>query len=256
MAEYGHDSDMKIAILAAFPHELRYIIRGLCTRRSVAGNSFPVFPGEFQTHDILAVQTGMGMRNAESALECVIGEFNPGLVLSVGFGGAIYPGARLGDLVWATSVSLLSGETLQTVDIPGARRLAGRLSDKIEVRMGQVVTLDDWMKKSDVRRIFQDRLQHAICDLETYPLARLSLERRLPFIAVRAVTDTEDEEIPEQLLDTANKSGQYSLSRALRIVFSHPGLIPDAFKLWRASGMASRNLYSLVKSLIGLPDLG
>ena len=28
-----------------------------------------------------------------------------------------------------------------------------------------------------------------VCDMETFELARLSLERKLPFIAVRAVSD-------------------------------------------------------------------
>jgi adenosylhomocysteine nucleosidase len=241
---------MKIAIFSAFPHELKYIRGGLSCGKGVKRNSFTIFAGKYKSQEILVVQTGMGIQNATSAFEYVAGEYSPGLILSLGFGGALYRGARQGDLIWASSVSILEDEGLQTVDIPGAKQIAGRLMGTMEVHQGHVVTLADWVKKADVRKRFPGDHRYTVCDMETYPLARLSLEKGLPFFAARSVTDTEEEEIPEELLDTTDESGHYSLSRALRIILSHPGLIPDALKLWRASTIASRNLCALAKLLV------
>jgi adenosylhomocysteine nucleosidase len=106
------------------------------------------------------------------------------------------------------------------------------------------------MEKRKIAEILPPDLPYAVCDMETYPAARFCTERAVPFFAVRAVTDTADEEIPDVLFTVSDATGKYKLSRALRLICTRPGLIPDIVRLWRTSDTSSANLYLFARSFI------
>jgi hypothetical protein len=105
------------------------------------------------------------------------------------------------------------------------------------------------MKKSEIKKALP-RLPLPVCDMETFPLAKLSMRKGLPFFAIRSITDRADEEIPLELLDVSDESGQYKLSRALRLILSRPKLISEIAKLGRNSRIASNSLWHAVKTLV------
>jgi adenosylhomocysteine nucleosidase len=246
------DNHMRIAICSAFPQELKYIIRNLGATRSPQEDPYPIFHATCQPHELVMVQTGIGMHNAQAALNFTLTAFSPDTVLFVGFGGALYSTAMAGDLVWASTVIGLSAGTLTAVDIPDPSGLAEKLSAKIRMDKGTVVTLPHRMGKKEIAAMLPENLPFAVCDMETYPAAKFSVERGIPFFALRAVTDTLEEEIPPELFAVTDDSGKYELSRALGIILSRPHLIPAAITLGRNSTMAAKHLYACVKLLIGI----
>jgi adenosylhomocysteine nucleosidase len=241
---------MRIAICSAFPQELKYIIRNFGATRSSQKDPFPIFHATCPPHELLMVQTGIGMHNAEAALNFTFETFSPETVLFVGFGGALYSPSRAGDMVWASTVMDLSGGTLTAMEIPDPGGLAEKLSGKIRIDKGTIVTLPHRMGKKEIAAMLPADLPFAVCDMETYPAAKFSVERGIPFFALRAVTDTLDEEIPTELFAVTDESGKYELSRALGIVLSQPHLISAAVTLGRNSTIAAKHLYACVKLLI------
>jgi adenosylhomocysteine nucleosidase len=244
------ENHMRIAICSAFPQELKYIIRNFGAARSPENGPFTLFHAACPPHQLVIVQTGMGMGSAEAALNFTFEAFSPDTVLFVGFGGALYSAARAGDLVWGSSVMDLSGGTLTAIEIPDPGRLAEKLSGKTRMDKGTVVTLPRRMGKKEIAALLPADLPFAVCDMETYPAARYCAEREIPFFAIRAVTDTLDEEIPPELFSVTDESGKYELSRALGIILSQPHLISAAITLGRNSAIAARRLYACVKLLI------
>jgi adenosylhomocysteine nucleosidase len=248
--EANGNNHMRIAIFSAFPQELKYIIRNFGATRSPQKYPFPIFHATCPPHELLIVQTGMGAANAEAALHFALATFSPDAVLFAGFGGALYSAAKAGDLVWASSVIDLSRGTLTAMEIPDPGGLAEKLSRKITLYKGVVVTLSHRIKKKEITEILPPDLPYAVCDMETYPAAKFSVERGIPFFALRAVTDTLDEEIPPELFTVTDESGKYELSRALGIILSQPHLITAAITLGRNSTMAAKHLCACVKLLI------
>jgi adenosylhomocysteine nucleosidase len=240
---------MRIAICSAFPQELKYIIRNFGATRSSQKSPFPLFHAACQPHDLVIVQTGMGIQNAETALHFISEAFSPDTVLFVGFGGALYSNARAGDLVWAASVMELSGSILTDMAIPDPNGLAEKLSGKIRMEKGTIVTLPRRMGKKEIAAMLPANLPFAVCDMETYPAARYCAERGIPFFALRAVTDALDEEIPPELFTVTDESGKYELSRALGMILSRPHLITAAITFGRNSTIAAKHLYACVNLL-------
>ena len=210
---------------------------------------FEIFLVDHRSQEILLVLTGMGTGNAEAALEYILGEYKPDFIVSIGFGGALYDAASAGDLIWPSKVFFMNDKIEDTLELPDARNIYDRLSGKVTMCEGSVLTLQRWMKKSELKKIMPE-LPLPVCDMETFPLARLSVMRGLPFFAIRSVTDMADEEIPYELLTVSDKSGKYMLSRSLKLLVSKPKLIPKAARLGMTSRIAAHNLSHAVKALV------
>jgi nucleoside phosphorylase len=229
---------------------LREIVRNIGARKTRKKNSFDVSSAEYSSHEITVVLTGIGIRNAENALEYVLKEQTPDVIVAAGFGGALYDGARIGEVIWASRVLSVSGSVQSVIDLQAGRDMFNRLSGQLALREGSVVTLDTWNKKAEVRRMVPEEFPFPVCDMETFPLARLSLERDLSFFAFRSITDRGDEEIPPELLGVSDESGQYRLSRALKLLITKPWLIAESMKLGAHSQIAGRNLWQAVSAFI------
>ena len=210
---------------------------------------FEIYFVEHPSHEILMVQAGMGFRSAETALRYVLKEYNPDFIASIGFGGALYRGAAAGDLIWPSKVFFISDKVEDTLELPDAGKISDRLSGKVIAHEGTVFTLQRWMKKSEIKGIIPE-LPLPVCDMETFPLAKLSVLQGLPFFAVRSITDTADEEIPHEFLTVSDKSGKYMLSRSLKLLLSKPKLIRKAARLGMTSRIAARNLSHAVRALV------
>jgi nucleoside phosphorylase len=253
---------MRLAIFSAFPHELKCIVKNFKPIKNLRRHPFSTFLAKYLNSEIILVQTGMGTRNAEAALKYTLEEYDPDFILSIGFGGALYDGALIGDLVWASRVILIPEDILNglrpssynmesyLLEIPDTGEIFTKLSGRVNMHKGCILTCERYMKKSEVKKYLSKDISFPVCDMETFFLAKLSIEQRLPFFAVRSITDRSDEEIPSEFLGVTDESGKYKLFRALSLILSKPWLIKDVIRTGRSSGIASTNLWHLVKAII------
>jgi len=249
---------MIVVIFAAFPQELKHILKRPEAQNPV-GCHFPSQENQHPASDIIAVQTGIGATNAETAFLRVLQECRPDFVLSAGFGGALYEDAGIGDIVWASHALLLredkrkQHEHLVEYAIPESdigRRIGEKLRDRTTAREGSIVTLPEMMKKADIKNTIPNDLPFPVCDMETFYLAKLSHQNRVPFLAIRSITDQLDEDIPPALLAVTDGTGRFRFSRALGLLLAKPRLIPASIRLGRNAARASKSLGKAVDSLM------
>ncbi len=239
---------MKIAIFAAFPQELKPVLKNLTPKKRIVNSPFVLFFSTYSSFEILLVETGAGIYNGEEAFNYVVKEHNPDFVLSIGFGGALYEGAKIGDLIWASKVFLFP--SFSSLNLLYPEDTFNRLNDKSIIQKGCFITLKKWMKKSEIEKILPQNIPFPVCEMETFPLAKLSLQKGLPFCAIRSITDTADEDIPFHPHEVTDSSGKYRFPKAIWLLLRKPKLIPKAVMLGRNSKIASYQLWLVVKSLI------
>jgi adenosylhomocysteine/aminodeoxyfutalosine nucleosidase len=252
---------MRLAIFSAFPQELKCILKNFKPIKNLRRHPFSTFLTKYLNSEIILVQTGMGTRNAEAAMKYILEEYGPDFILSIGFGGALYDGALIGDLVWASRVILVPEDILKglipssynmesyLLEVPDAGEIFSKLSEKVSMKEGCILTCERYIKKSEIKKHLSKDLSFPVCDMETFFLAKLSVNQGLPFFAVRSITDRADEEIPPEFLYVTDESRKYKLSRALSLILSKPKLIKDVIRTGRASTIASNNLWLVVKAL-------
>ena len=252
---------MRLAIFGALPRELKYVIRDLGATKSSEGWPFPVHTVATGRHNITVVQTGMGMRRAVAALHAVLDKKRPGLVVSIGFCGALYEQAVAGDLVRASQFLFLTptmdqkmsfsslGTTGHGPDVPEIEQTMEKLSGTITMRKGAIITFERQMKKRVLAKQIPAGLEFPVCDMETFGIAGLSRERNIPFLAFRAVSDTLDVEVPPELVGVVDEKGEPRLGRLFSAVTTNPALVTDVLRLRRDSETAARNLGMLMEQL-------
>jgi nucleoside phosphorylase len=251
---------MKIAIFAAFPQELTSLRRNCRPGARSVDSVFPVFSGIHGRTELIAVETGMQPKNIETAFCHVVDACRPDIILSLGFGGALYFRADIGELVFASRYLFLTREGAIELEKLSLRNdhlrrslwkgaVAPRLKNRIRLKEGTFLTLSEWIAKTKLKACMPPDVPFPVCDRETYHLAKLSYRNKLPFFSIRSITDTLDEDIPKELFDAVDANGTYRLSRALRLLLSRPSLIPRSLKLGRHAALASRNLWEAVQAL-------
>jgi adenosylhomocysteine nucleosidase len=250
---------MIAALFAAFPQELKHICKNYPLEQNPENHPFPLKGKRHLPCDIIAVQTGIGSMNAETAFRRVLQEHRPDIVVSAGFGGALYEDAGIGDIVWSFRSLLIKAdrtrqlEHLSEDNIPESalgRRIREELCEQTAAREGCIITLSEMITKSKIKKMIPEDLPFPVCDMETFYLAKLSHQNRMPFLAVRAITDRLDEDIPPELLAVTDGTGRYRFSRAIGLLLAKPQLIPASVKLGRNAARASKNLGKAVDTLV------
>jgi len=235
---------MKILVTGALPHELKPFLKHLKPQGQLPAGVFRVTQTTYLSHEIMLAITGIGIHNAEDTVKSVLDVLNADFLLSIGFAGALSEGVRIGDLVAATSVSLVSGNSMkETVLISDERGLLNRVGGNVAARAGSFFTLEKLMEKKAVRHFVPGDAAYPVCEMETFPLAVIALERQMPFLAVRSITDLADEEIPPEFVELVDSSGQHQSARAVGLLLRKPRLIPLAARLAARSHKAAEALW-------------
>jgi len=241
---------MKILVAGALPHELKPFLKHLKPQRQLRAGAFRVTQTTYLSHEIMLAITGIGIRNAEDTVKSVLGVLNADFLLSIGFAGALSKGVRIGDLVAATSVSLVSANSIKkTVQIPDERRLRDVLGGNVGARAASFFTLEKLMQKKAVRHFVPGDAAYPVCEMETFPLAEIALERQMPFLAVRSITDLADEEIPPEFVELADRSSRHQFMQAACLLLRKPQLLPIVVKLAKRSRKAAEALWLVFDAL-------
>lgn len=246
-----------ILIFAALKRELKYLLRDFkpqaARQSSSAAGNVKTYEALYRGKKIIFLLTGMGAENSRAAFEYALSRWQPekiALVLSIGFCGMLRGEKQAGGLLHIRkTISYPEGEE---IELP-----AGNPAVKpgpAEKTGAALITLSAWTKKSELRKasIAPSASGETLlaCDTETFPLAKAALSKSIPFGAIRAVTDTEDEELAFTPGTTADKNGNYDLLKTLGFIASRPALIKDALRLAGNSRMAAKNLSVAVRSVL------
>ena len=243
-------------ICAPLAREFKYVLGNFPSgrRRWTSGGVCSV---QTPSGEVVLLRTGVGTRRSESSLTSLLSKLRPDLIVSLGFAGALHEGLAAGDLIWASRVFFLSDRTphaegteFPEILLPESKRVADRLAGIISIREGCIVTLEDFVRKPEIRKRLPAEISLPVCDMETFVLARVAARQGIPFFAARAISDTSDHEIPPELLDIFDESGKILYFRLSKRVLYKPGLLSDMFHLRRNSERAAKSLGTLVKSLL------
>jgi nucleoside phosphorylase len=85
-------------------------------------------------------------------------------------------------------------------------------------------------------------LYHPVLDPETGAAAAILRAKNIPFLALRAVTDTCGEEIPDFISQAVRQGNTPTAATALAWLAADPRRLAALVRLWRRSRLAARHL--------------
>lgn len=192
-----------VGILCASDTELAPFLKMMDVCRTTEKAMLHFYEGRLRQIPAVAVYSGVCRVNAAIAAELLVEVFGVGTVVNAGTAGGIDPEARLFDTViaehavyhdvakdvltefqpWMPSPDFSSGGKL----LSAARRYAETAA--YPILFGTIATGERFVENRDRERIRQ-RFAPLAVDMETAGAAHVCYVNRVPFVAVRSITDT------------------------------------------------------------------
>ena len=170
-----------IALSFALPEESKGIVQRLSGAKRSGDAALPVIAGRLGEREVMIVHAGMGMASATARLGNFLEAHAPSVLIAAGFGGGLAGDLKVGDIVIGRNFS--DGSLLAAVGSLAAR--TGGLVTTREV-------IESALKKKDLAR----HTGAIVADMETAAIYRLCNARGIPVLAVRAISDTADQDLP------------------------------------------------------------
>lgn len=205
----------------------------------------PVFEAAIGGAKIRSVLTGMGQEHAYEAARRAFAAYKPDICISTGLAGTLRDGYRTGEILVARLVSEVGepvavashGELLATAVDCGARAIE------------RMATSKSLVMQSSKKRELGTRADAV--DMESYTILAEAARCGVPGIAVRAVSDTADFDVPYDFERACDAQGQIRTLGIVAQVLRRPADLPRLLKLAQDSRTAAKRLAHFLDAYVG-----
>ena len=163
---------------------------------------------------------GVGGRAAERSCAALV-EAGAGALVSVGCAAGLAPECRPGAVVVPAKVRSAQRE-LFAVDVEWRTALLAALESRFRPFLGDIVSVERVIGSTE-KHVLRETAGTVAADMESVAVAREARRFDLPMIAIRAVSDGVDDDIPEALLVAVDAFGRPRLRSILDSVIERPG---------------------------------
>ena len=246
-----------IALLGAFGQETAGLRRQMAVEEIVDGSGSKVYRGQLEGKPCLLLQTGIGRKRAEKATRFVLERYPVTAMISLGFAGALTPDLKIGDVVVCSTVCRASGfgkddreAEPYAADASLLALASGGPGDgSARFLAGTCVTTPGVISGARAKQELSREFQAQVVDMESYWIARVASARRLPFIAIRSISDTlqDDLRAVDHILDS---EGKVLWKRVAPYFLLHPHHLPSMFMAFRNMRRAERSLTAFISGLV------
>jgi adenosylhomocysteine nucleosidase len=187
--------------------------------------------------------TGMGAERAGRVARALLAE-GADVCVSSGLAGGLKPGLRVGQVVVARTVSskdsadFLKGDT-RLVDL--ARECGAKVVDRF-------LTSDELVLTA-VEKARLGRRADAV-EMEGLAVLAEAARMRIPAVAIRAISDTTDVDLPLDFSRAVRADGELSMPRVLGLLAQTPQRLPGLMRLGRDGRKAGATLAAFLDRFV------
>ncbi|MGE3778612.1 MAG: hypothetical protein AB7F89_15620, partial [Pirellulaceae bacterium] len=184
--------------------------------------NFDEHTGIIHGRPVVLVESGVGRVAASSAAAEVITLHQVQSVISAGFGTALEGTLKRGHIVMADEVTDLHGRHFP-VPVHIQRE---SLVNNPSLHLGRQLTVEHPLRSAEEKHRLGENHGALCADMESIGVVELCQQRQLPFVSVRIITDTVDDELPPEIvrmLDLRSLAG--NLGAAAGALFKLPSTI-------------------------------
>lgn len=234
-------------IIGAVREEIAGIKGGMRIDQRIRSGGIKVFKGRFREKDILLVQSGVGDVRAEESVRLVLDRFPVESIISLGYAGGVRDDLEIADIILCDRVIRHKGEiiiekqTKSTEEYLPDTDLFKKASEvvqksKVNFHRGATLTVDRIISSPDMKRWIGKTYPVIGVEMETAALARVAAIMGIPFLSIRSISDTVDDNVIS-FSSFISESGKVLRGKVGIYMLTHPG----SLKLFMDLKMKSRN---------------
>lgn len=223
---------MKFGVICAMQEELKELRAALRDEKITTLGGKEYFAGTIDNQSVVLVESGIGKVEAGITTEHLATDFQADVIINSGSAGGIGDGLHVGDVV-------VSSETAyHDVDATAFGYVYGQLPQKtprfkasekwstalmqagtktgLNVKKGLIVTGDQFVASQDAIAKIKEHFPEALsAEMEGAAVGQVATDHEIPYVVVRAMSDTGDEEagvsFDEFIIDAGKRSAKMLL---------------------------------------------
>ena len=246
-AEYPELRRCDIGVVFALGIEaggLEDLMRDVVTMRSPG---IAVRLGRLGQRRVAIAQSGPGCEAAALATAALLSAHQPTWVFSAGFAGGLDPHLRKHDILMANQVTYHDGR-LFSLDL---KVDSAALAAAPGVHLGALLTTDHIVRHCQEKRELGEKHHAMGVDMETFAVAEICRREKVPLLAVRIISATDDDELPKDLDRLMRQATVVRKAGAVvGAVMNRPGSVKDMLKLKEDALVASDKLARFLDSMV------
>lgn len=215
--------------------------------------------GTLRGEMVIVAVTGDGETHARRAMEVLISEVRPTLLVVLGVSGGLDPDLEPLDLIVTHVVAREDGRVFAADP-----EEVERLTEAVGGASGALLTADTLACTASEKRALFERVgtlgistKGAMVDMETAVFVELSEKAGVPWWVMRVVSDGADDELPGFLRNCYDAEGGVDRKRVAREAMLNPSAVPVLLRLaHRVKRAGSALADALEAGLDGRPDGG
>ena len=230
-----------IAVTFALPDESTIFLKTISDLKLIRPGALPQYFGKIGNSEIAVIHTGVGEESARNQIQEFLKKQRLQFLISSGFAGGLDPELKIGDLLVAENYS-------SPILIEAARcylqAYFGNLTTQ-QVAAESVISKQELFLKTKALGV----------DMETSVIAQSCAETSIPFLSLRAISDTAHQALPvpfEAWFDSVSqKARPLALLRYLAL---HPARIPDFVQfvkgIFKSKKIMGNQLHGLIQFIL------
>lgn len=250
-----------LALLGALREEITGIRKLMTVAEVIDRPDFKLYRGKYQDKDCLLVQTGMGKQRVETAIRFILERFRVSAMVSFGFAGALASELRAGDIVICSTLRYGNGRVRDGREPKSLSSDASLLelttraleSGGVKFCSGSSMTVAQPLSNRESKEKLYRISQAYIADMESYWVAMIAAKEGVPFVAIRAVSDTSRQGLPpfDRILA---EDGRWLWRNAFAYFVLHPQDLLRLPGLYSGSRKARKSLTECIARIIAGMD--
>lgn len=237
-----------LGVVFALGIEARELEGRLSGTVTIRGDGLVVRQGRLQGKHVAICRCGPGRKAAAKATEALISGHHPRWVLAAGLAGGLSSELKRNDVLMADHLVDVSGNRLAIdlkVDAESVAAIPG-------VHVGRLLTADRIIRLPDEKLALGQKHDAVAVDMESFAVAEVCRARHVPFLAVRAISDPADEELPPDVKNLLTQKTKLSkLGAVTGAVWRRPASAKDMYRLRENALAASERLAGFLADMVG-----
>lgn len=225
--------EVDFGFVFAMPMEASGVADCLKRKKTTRGDGRTFHTGFFGEHRVALVESGVGQEKAAQAAEVLIDLFQPKRLLSTGYGGGLSKRLKRFNICFPEMLVRESDDARLDLSEPVPQRIESFEPGPVRGRLALLTT--DFVASTPKQK---SRLHHdtgaELVDMETFAVADICRRHEIPFLAIRIILDTAEEELPkdiQSIMKNAETGGARLVGSVLGSMFSRPSSVLDLFSL-------------------------
>lgn len=249
-------------LVVAVKEEADAVLTRMLARTKGKLGKFPFWRGPLAKREVAMILCGPGAGRAEEAARLLVERQSPNLLISAGFSGGLKTGQNRGDILFGTRIlpAEPGGETFE-VDprvLRGAKTAMSEFQEQGRVGGGReyqaaeatLVTRSKILVTSHEKRLLAQESGADGVDMESRGVVALAREKDLPWVAVRAISDTVEEDLPLDFNQFLGPGGEPDRMKIVLHGLTRPALFGKLMELRKTTQEVGGNLVLFLELLL------